>query len=377
MNTSECYFNIPSIDENTNFWMVRTKRGFFFDEFITKGFIAIGWNSITKSMVSTSLSKAQSDRLKEDIKEDYGENKPGTALNKCIRFCHELKNGDIAVIVDNGRIAFAHIGDYYEDLSSEFTVEREIEIHRKIEKATPTVDHFNCPYIKRRKIEVIKVIGDNDTVSPYLQSAIARNWHSLSDLNDYAETVLSGCFDTFIFNGKLTLTFRVKQKANINVVDLANFVLNSAKILSGDCPETVSVKTTLHSPGDIILQIWNFVQDNALPLLMCYVAVFGGKVGDCEFHSLLGIIKNIINSKYDKQKKELELRKLTAEADLIEQQAIATRLENEEKKRLLYLNSIEMHGEELSKASKNLEIMPSAVTIQDVSRIIDEQTKNS
>ena len=160
-------------------------------------------------------------------------------------------------------------------------------------------------------------------------------------------------------------------------MDLANFVLNSAKILSGDCPETVSVKTTLHSPGDIILQIWNFVQDNALPLLMCYVAVFGGKVGDCEFHSLLGIIKNIINSKYDKQKKELELRKLTAEADLIEQQAIATRLENEEKKRLLYLNSIEMHGEELSKASKNLEIMPSAVTIQDVSRIIDEQTKNS
>ncbi len=32
----------------------------------------------------------------------------------------------------------------------------------------------------------------DDTISPYLQSAIARNWHSLSDLNEYAELVLSG-----------------------------------------------------------------------------------------------------------------------------------------------------------------------------------------
>lgn len=67
---------------------------------------------------------------------------------------------------------------------------------------------------------------------------------------------------------------------------------------------------TLHSPGDVILQVWNFVQENALPLLMCYVAVFGGKVGDYEFNSLLGIVKSIINSKYDKQKQELELSKL-------------------------------------------------------------------
>ena len=65
MNINETYFNIPKIDEDTNFWMIRTKRGFFFDEFVTQGFIAIGWNSITGSMVSTSLSKYQTDRLKE------------------------------------------------------------------------------------------------------------------------------------------------------------------------------------------------------------------------------------------------------------------------------------------------------------------------
>ena len=134
MTVTENYFNIPQIDKNTNFWMVRTKRGFFFDEFINQGFIAIGWNSIMKSMVSATMTKGQTERLKECIKKDYGENKPGTSLNKCVRFCHELKNGDIAVIVDNGRIAFAYVGDYYEDLASEFTVEAEKRYTIKLKK---------------------------------------------------------------------------------------------------------------------------------------------------------------------------------------------------------------------------------------------------
>ena len=295
MNTSQSLFNIPTIAEETNFWMIRAKKGFFFDEFLRNEYIAMGWNSVTKSMISSIMSKTHSEWLKEELKEIYGESRPGTALNKCVRFCYELKNGDMAVIVDNNRIAFAYRGEYYEDTSGWLSVEFEKEIHQQIEKANPNVDRFDCPYIKRRKIKLIKVLGENDVISPYLQTALARNWHSLSDLNDYAELVLSSCFDTFVFQGKLTTAFRVRKKEQINVLDLSNFVLNAAKLLSDDQPEKVHVKTTLHSPGDVILQVWNFVQESALPLLMCYVAVFGGKVGDYEFNSLLGIVKSIIN----------------------------------------------------------------------------------
>lgn len=379
MDNNELLLSIPMIDENTNFWMIRAKRGFFFDEFINKKFIAIGWNSITKSMLSAKMKKEQADRLKESIKEDYGENKPGTSLNKCVRFCYEVKNGDIAVIVDNGRMAFAYIGDYYEDTSPEFTVEYEKEIHRKIDNANINSERFKCPYVKRRKITIIKIMRNNDTISPYLQSAIARNWHSLSGLNDYAETVLSGCFDTFLFKGKLNLTFRVKQKNDINVLDLSTFVLNAAKLLSDDKPENVKVKTTLHSPGDIILQIWDFVQENALPLILCYVVVFGGKAGDYEFNSLLGILKNIINYKYDKKKRDLELNKLTAEIDLMEEQAQAVKLDNIEKQRNLQLNSVEEYSEPLFVAAKNLEIEPSDATIIDITKVVngyrDDSTK--
>lgn len=372
MNTNQSLFSVPTIDKDTNFWMVRTKRGFFFDEFLKNEFIAIGWNSVTKSMINPKLSKSQSEEVKEELKEIYGESRPGTALNKCIRFCYELKSGDIAVIVDNNRIAFAYIGEYYEDTSQRLSVEFEKKIHQQIEKANPHLDRFDCPYIKRRKIKVIKVLGANDVVSPYLQTALARNWHSLSDLNDYAELVLSGCFDTFVFKDKLTITFRVRKKAEINVLDLSNFVLNAAILLSDNRPETVHVKTTLHSPGNVILQVWNFVQENAIPLLMCYVAVFGGKVGDYEFNSLLGIVKNLINSKYNKQKQELELRKLSAEVDLVEQQAMEKKLENLEKKRRLRITSVDTYSGALAAAAENLEIEPCSATIIDITKIVKE-----
>ena len=370
MEKIEQILSIPSVGNDTNFWMVRTKRGFFFDEFITNEFIAIGWNSITKAMISQTLTRSQSDRLKASIKEVYGESKPGTALNKCIRFCYELKAGDIAVIVDNNRVAFAYIGEYYEASSPDLTVDLEKEVHSLIEKANPITDAFDCPYIKRRKITLIKVLNANDTISPYLQSAIARNWHSLSDLNEYAELVLSGCFDTFVFRDKLTVTFRVRRKEEINVLDLANFVLPAAQLLSDGKPESVRVKTTLHSPGDIILQIWNFTQDNALPLLMCYLAVFGGKAGDYEFNSLVGIIKDVINHKYNKEKKELELKKLAADVDNAEQDALGKKLDNIEKLRNLRISTVDECTATLAEASQNLEVEPSAATIIDITEVL-------
>ena len=218
-----------------------------------------------------------------------------------------------------------------------------------------------------------KVLTADDTISPYLQSAIARNWHSLSDLNEYAELVLSGCFDTVLFKDKLTVTFRVKRKEEINVLDLANFVLCAARLLSDDKPETVQVKTTLHSPGDVILQIWNFAQENAFPLLICYMAIFGGKVGDYEFHSIIGVIKGIINHKYDEDKKKIELRKLSAEADLAEQQALKQKLENIETMRRLQLSSVDAYAEPLATAAKNLAVQPSSATIIDITKILKSQ----
>ena len=73
---------------------------------------------------------------------------------------------------------------------------------------------------------------------------------------------------------------------------------------------------------------------------------FGEKVEEYKFHSIISIVKNIINLKYDNPKKDLELRKLSAEVYLTEQQVTALRLGNMEGQRLLHLNSIEKYGKD-------------------------------
>ena len=373
MKQDEQALKIPTVSKETNFWMIRAKRGFFFDEFLRKEYIAIGWNLINRSMICNPLDAQQENALKASIKATYGDSRPGTALNKCIRFCNELRVGDIAVIVDSNRMAFAYVGEYYEENSPKLTVDFEKDIHSEIEKTNPEHDHFECPYTKRRKISIIKVLDRGDTISPYLQNAIAKNWHSLSNLNEYAELILSGCFDTVIFEDKLMVTFRVRRQTEINVLDMSDFVLNAAKLLSNNRPETVHVKTTLHSPGDIILQIWNAVQDNALPLLICYIAVFGGKAGNYEFNSLIGVIKSLINSRYEKEKQKLELRKLSAEADLVEQQAISAELDNIERIKTIQQEAVNSCVQPLADAAKNLEVEPCQATIIDLTSVIKKE----
>lgn len=62
------YFDIPTFDKNTNFWMIRTKQGFFFDEFIRNGFVAIGWNFIIETKIGIKPDSDQINRLKNPWK---------------------------------------------------------------------------------------------------------------------------------------------------------------------------------------------------------------------------------------------------------------------------------------------------------------------
>ena len=106
------------------------------------------------------------------------------------------------------------------------------------------------------------------------------------------------------------------------------------------------------------------------------MAIFGGKIENYEFNSLLGVIKGIVNHKYEKDKRNIELRKLSAEADLAEQQALGQKLENIETMRQLQLSSIDAYAAPLATAAKNLDIQPSSATIIDITEILKSQQED-
>ena len=341
-----------SVSSKTNFWMIRTKRGFFFDEFLQKKFIAIGWNLITKSMIEPNkLTPTIEAGLKDDIKENYEEKKPGTALQKCVKFCNTLKEGDIAVIVGKDKVALAVIGEYFEEMSSDTSVENEKKINLLVEQAHYGVDLFTCPYTKRRKISVIKIIPDPEIISPYLQAALARNWHSLCNLNEYAELILSSCLDTFFFKNSFTITFRIRKQNDINVLELANFISGIARLLTNNQPEKVSIKTALHSPGDIILQFVGDLYDY-INLLVCYVMIFGGKYGNIEFNSVFSMIMRFFNRKQLEHQNEVTLKQQELKNSLLEEQVKSASLDN--LKKMIELGIVDL--EQLASISKNLEV---------------------
>lgn len=42
-------YKIKIIDKETRFWMIRTKKGYFYNEFVSNNFIALAWNTITSA----------------------------------------------------------------------------------------------------------------------------------------------------------------------------------------------------------------------------------------------------------------------------------------------------------------------------------------
>ncbi len=352
MDTLVDVLNIPKIDKNVKFWMIRTKQGVFYDEFIANEYIAIGWNYLSQSSLK-DISKTQNEKLKESIKSIYSEKMPQNSINKCKRFIFEINEGDYIAVVGNKCVTFAIVGEYYEETGDQYTVDRELEINKDIENNSKI--QRLCPYSKRRKIKTIKEVHA-ERLSPYLLNNFISNHHSLSSLDDKSDLVLSSCYDLYIKDNRLVGTFRVQKKADIGSVDYSTFLYHTSKLLASSIkPENVSVKTHLHSPGEIIISCIDFVCENILVFVLIYFSIFGGKFKDFEFHSVIEVVEKIINWKQMQREKDLDFE--TKEVELE-----SKRLDNQLKR--LEIN--EKTKEQLKTAHKEISTSSAALEIKNI-----------
>lgn len=93
-------FKLTDISSETRFWMVRTKKGYFYEEFLRERYVAVAWNTVDKT---TSFSTASKDAVCESICALYTDIKrPTTVFNKCDRFINQINLNDILVIPSAG-----------------------------------------------------------------------------------------------------------------------------------------------------------------------------------------------------------------------------------------------------------------------------------
>lgn len=294
-------YSVPTITDETNFWMVRTKKGFFYREFITNQYIALAWN-----IIDSSTSMNDTKNLSEHIKQKYPEIKrPTFVINKCKNFISEIKEGDIILIPSQGTtmVTFARAGKYFEDNSQTYGKERSAILD--IENGNSHINDVPCPYKKRRHIEVITTVASS-TLNYHLFRAIT-NYHGISNLKDYASIILNHLYPCYAYNNNLYFTFNVRSDKDLPITEICSFMKSTSDIIikgMGIPEDNVKTKINLNSPGNIsiiLLDAFNFLKDNWQFLVGAVVVIGGGsiKIGGVSIDSpsVIKTIKDIVNFK--------------------------------------------------------------------------------
>ena len=320
-------YTIRNIDENKKFWMVRTKKGFFFEEFIADKFVALGWNTITKE---TDFGKSQEENLKDSIKNWYGDSRPAGAINKCKSFIFDIQVGDYILIPSSGseKIAIAIAGEYYEDEGK--SVRDELTVIPKIDNDEKEIMQVKCPYKKRRHIEILKIVSPK-VMSYNLRQAIS-NYHGLSNLDKYGEDILNCLYDCYIYRDNLNIAVNVKQANPLKPRQISKLLYSFTEfVCSLSNADDISTTINLNSPGSVRMKLKNAVLaiDKAKwPLIFLFVIITGGKINDTESYGIIGVIRSIktLDISVEKEKVELEKEKEEVKSQQIENMAKALEL---------------------------------------------------
>ncbi len=352
MDIAEIY-GIKSIADDVRFWMVRTKKGYFYKEFVTKGFVALGWNEILEG---TDLSDEKT--IKAHIHNTYKDKRPGLALNKCKNFISEIKENDILVIPSEGskKITFAFVGDYYEDYA--WTTEDELDITYKIDNKEVELNTIECPYIKRRKIDVIKTVN-NIGLNYHLLSAISA-YHGLCNFDEYGKYILDCIYDIYIYKNDISFSVNVTKKNAINPREVANLMYGLTEYLCLFVDEN-SLETAiyLNSPGKVkicLKKVADKFNKNKWVLLIALVILTGGSVKDAKLPGIVQVYKDFKTMNIYVQQQEANLEAQLWENELEKAEIEGKKIENAEEM-LKLIEAAEEQGVDVKALFNNSQIL--------------------
>lgn len=285
-------YDILKIDDSTRFWMIRTKKGYFYNEFIKNNFIALAWNIIDST---TNFSESNIENLKDSILINYSEIKrPTTVINKCKSFINDVKPGDYIVIPSLGSefITIAKAGDYYEERSKTYEIEK--EIISRIENNDVLIDDVACPYKKRRKITPILTVRSS-SINARLFKAIT-NYHGISSLDEYWRSILSLLYQSYIFKNNLNIVYYINRKEPIGPRKLSQLLLASTDCWCNvvDDENKISAQVNVSSPGPVDFSIVDSIPD-IIEGAKIVAGLTVGILSAVKPDAIPGFIKNIIS----------------------------------------------------------------------------------
>ena len=193
---------VQTVSHSSSYWMVRTMGGEYYNDFVENGFIAVGHNDILLKDINDILTNENTamKNLRKIVANLHPEiNRPGHVASQLIRFCHEIKPGDIVVVpgYSSFNLSICRVKSaVYEE---------------------PNIVEGNgrCPFMKRIDVDILK--STSRTVLPPKAQLMFNSRHPISDISEYAAYIDSTQFDFYNKDDETHIVLRIKTE---NEVDL-------------------------------------------------------------------------------------------------------------------------------------------------------------
>jgi restriction system protein len=310
---------LPEINQERKYWLVRTQSGDFYDTFLQNNFISVGYNKIPLAKLD-DLSTGVSDRqifvsqFKAIIKEYYpDEKRPGAIANQVTKFIYDIAKDDIVIIPSTN--------------SSIISIGRVVENGIRLADAEE-MRRTDCDNKFRRRTEWIKTLSRRQ-LDPYLYKVLFAH-KAINNLDKYADFIERTISNFYIKQDDINLVLYVNKQVDINAKDLFSlgyFLLEtldkvSAALNLDISSEDIDLKINLNSEGKIQFIGKHLKAGSAKAVkaaksivVLGVITIFinGGGVDKGDFHMHTdGIVKSItdyLNSSHDRQVQDQLLKK--------------------------------------------------------------------
>jgi len=284
MNFSEIVKKIPVIEDEVNYWMVRTSGGKFYDQFLSNSKIAMGSDYITPENVIKFSAKREEffKAISPVIQANTDSERPGLTASQFYRFYYEIKRNDI-VIIPSESSQFLSIGRVVDDKPEAYTFRSDESRQR-------------CDHVHTRKVDWLTTKSRHAFNPNFISLLFSHN--AIVDANDYKDFVNGVLYDFFIQDNTGHLVINVNTEESIKAKTLFYLFFElfdltddfySNQLSSND----INIRINLNSPGKVELISKNLGKLSLVGMFIVFIA--GGNFKCGNFHvGTDGVLKPIL-----------------------------------------------------------------------------------
>lgn len=301
---------IQNVNPDRHYWFFRTMGGHLYDEFVSKGFIAIGYDEIMMKDLRNiperdDMARAFLKIRLREMNKEMTDAQTAIAAGQVVKFFRDLAVGDVIVAPSHQSRKFA-IGviesEMYEDCSKHGDKE--------------------CQFVKRRRVRWEKEVWRHELDTKALLAF--GNQQTMSSIDDYAEFIERKVNQIYAKGSTSYLVLRVNQDKDLSWDDFM-FIGELGALLQDFAKETgldanlknIKMKINVQSPGDILLMIPDGGMGILIIVLLLLMVIRGGSshikinkdgfeagietegIGDT-FNKVLSAISDFFNQKVER-----------------------------------------------------------------------------